>query len=125
MVTWDGSPDCPGGSGEPPYVRILLADVIFEAEPHDVRVPADAGEVLNYVRAAEFGLEQIRAGDPFSLSLLRELHRILFEGVRSGDKRPGEVRERGVLIGRTGHTYDSAPFVPPCHTALPPLLTNL
>ncbi|MFL6237799.1 MAG: Fic family protein, partial [Thermoanaerobaculia bacterium] len=38
--------------------------------------------------------------------------------------RPGEIRDRGVLIGRTGQTYETARFVPPCHTALAPLLTN-
>jgi Fic family protein len=99
--------------------------LLFEAEPDELSAPADAQEVMNYVRATEFGLAQIRAGQPFSLMLIRELHRVLLEGVRGGEKRPGEIRNRGVLIGRTGQTYETARFVPPCHTALEPLLVNL
>ncbi len=99
--------------------------LLFEAGPDDGRGPADAQEVLNYVRATEFGLEQMRVGHPFSLMLIREMHRLLLEGVRGGEKRPGVVRDRGVLIGRTGQTYETARFVPPCHTELDPLLTNL
>lgn len=99
--------------------------LLFEAEPDELRSPADAQEVLNYVRAIEFGLAQIRSGYPFSLMLIRELHRVLLEGVRGGDRRPGVIRDRGVLIGRTGQTYETARFVPPCHTELDPLLVNL
>lgn len=99
--------------------------LLFEAEPNELRSSADAHEVLNYVRAAEFGLKQIRSGHPFSLMLLRELQRVLLEGVRGGEKRPGEIRDCGVLIRRTGQTYETARFVPPCPTALGPLLLNL
>src|SRR5262245_24763760 len=99
--------------------------LLFEAEPDDLRHPADAQEVLNYVRATEFGLAQIRAGYPFSLHLIREVHRVLLEGVRGGEERPGELRNRGVLIGQPGQTYETARFVPPCHTALSPLLDDL
>ncbi len=99
--------------------------LLFEADPSELSIPGDAQEVLNYVRAMEFGVAQVRAGYPFSLMLIRELHRVLLEGVRGGEKRPGEVRDRSVLIGRTGQTYETARFVPPCHTALQPLLVNL
>jgi len=98
--------------------------LLYEVEPEDVRRTDDAGEVMNYVSATQFGLEQMRAGYPFTLGLIRELHRVLLTDVRGGDKRPGEIRDRGVLIGRTGQTYDTARFVPPCHTTLEPLLVN-
>jgi Fic family protein len=99
--------------------------LLFEAEPEELRHPGDAQEVLNYVRATDFGLAQIRAGYPLNLGLIREVHRVLLDGVRGGEKRPGEVRDRGVLIGRAGQTYETARFVPPCHTALAPLLDDL
>jgi Fic family protein len=99
--------------------------LLFEVDPNELNAPSDAQEVLNYVRATEFGLAQIRAGYPVTLKLLRELHRVLLEGVRGGEKRPGEFRDGGVLIGRTGQTYETARFVPPCHTTLEPLMVNL
>lgn len=98
--------------------------LLHQAQPNDLRRTRDAEEVLNHVRAAEFGLEQVRGGYPITLHLIRELHRILLTGARGDDMRPGEFRDRGVLIGRTGQTYETARFVPPCHTALGPLLAN-
>lgn len=95
---------------------------LFEAEPDDVAHPQDAEEVRNYVRAAEFGLEAIRGGYPFSWSLIEEVHRVLMEGVRGGEKRPGRLRTHPVLIGKKGQTFDTARFVPPCHTQLRPLV---
>jgi len=53
---------------------------LFEAQPDEIHHPADAEEVLNYVLAVEHGLEQIRRGFPFSLHLLREVHKILMQG---------------------------------------------
>jgi Fic family protein len=95
---------------------------LFEAQPDEVHHPADAEEVRNYVLAVEHGLTRVRQGSPFTLQLLREVHAILLRGVRGGDKRPGEIRSRPVLLGRAGQTYEDARFVPPCHTALEPLL---
>lgn len=97
---------------------------LFEAESDGVRHPADAEEVRNYVQAANYGLEAIRTGYPFSLPMIRELHRVLLHDVRGGEKRPGELRDRGVLIGREGQRYDTARFVPSCRTQLGPLLDD-
>src|SRR5262249_33179750 len=97
---------------------------LFEAQPGEMQHPADAGEVRNYVRALEHGLEQIRQGYPFSLKLLRELHSILLEGVRGRDQRPGRIRDRAALIGREGQTFATARFVPPCHTKIEPMLRD-
>ncbi len=97
---------------------------LFEVQPEEAPHPADAGEVRNYVRALEHGLEQIRQGYPFSLNLLRELHSILLEGVRGADKRPGRLRDRAVLLGREGQTFETARFVPPCHTKIEPMLRD-
>jgi Fic family protein len=98
--------------------------LLHEVQPNDLRRTRDADEVLNHVRAAEFGLKQVQAGYPITLQFIRELHRILLTGVRGDDMRPGEIRDRPVLIGRTGQTFETARFVPPCHTTLRPLLDN-
>ena len=95
---------------------------LFEAEPDHLSHPSDAAEVRNYVIALEHGLSAVRADNPFNLQLLREVHRVLLSGVRGAEKRPGEIRDRGVRIG--GATLEDARFVPPCHTALRPLLDD-
>jgi Fic family protein len=97
---------------------------LFEAQPEEVHHPADAEEVRNYVRAVEHGLTQVRRGAPFTLQLLREVHQILLSGVRGGERRPGQIRSCPVLLGQAGQTYEEARFIPPCHTALDPLLRD-
>jgi Fic family protein len=97
---------------------------LFEAQPNETHHPADAGEVRNYVQAVEDGLTKIRQGMPFTLHLLQGVHSILLSGVRGGEKRPGEIRTRPVLLGQPGQTFENARFVPPCHTALGPLLRD-
>jgi Fic family protein len=98
---------------------------LFEIEPDQNENPDDAQEVRNYVAALEFGLDQIRRGFPITLHMLRELHQVLMQGVRGAEKRPGQIRDRAVLIGQMGQTFDTARFVPPCHPALTPLLDDL
>ncbi|MBI5653089.1 MAG: Fic family protein [Chloroflexi bacterium] len=72
----------------------------------------DAREVLNYVRAMEYGLERITAL-PISLRFIRELHARLMEGVRGERATPGEFRRTQNWIGRPGCTLTDADFVPP------------
>jgi len=97
---------------------------MFEAEPNEISYPSDVSEVANYVRALEHGVDRIRNGMPLTLRLLCEVHRVLLEGVRGGERRPGEFRQCGVMIGRQGQSFEQARFVPPCHTVLDPLLTE-
>jgi Fic family protein len=73
---------------------------------------SDAREVLNYVRALEYGLERLDTL-PVSLRLLRELHERLMEGVRGERATPGEFRRSQNWIGRPGCTLNEADFVPP------------
>jgi Fic family protein len=98
--------------------------LLFEAEPNDFKHPADANEVLNYVKAVEFGLNAIRSGYPFSWGLIEEVHRVLMNDVRGGEMRPGQLRDRPVLLGRSGQSFEQARFVPPCHTQLRPLVDD-
>ena len=95
---------------------------LFEAEPEHVSHPSDVAEVANYVRALEHGLELLKNGLPLCLRVLREVHGKLLEGVRGGQKAPGDFRRCDVMIGRQNQAYHQARFVPPMHTALAPLL---
>jgi Fic family protein len=95
---------------------------LFEAEPEVLSQSSDAVEVRNYVRALEHGLDYVRDGHPFSLQMIREVHQILLNDVRGADRRPGQIRDRAVLIGQSGDDFDTSRFVPPCHTSLAPLL---
>jgi len=73
---------------------------------------ADAREVLNYVRALEYGLERVQTL-PVSLRLVRELHERLMEGVRGGKATPGEFRRSQNWIGKSGCTLNDADYIPP------------
>jgi Fic family protein len=71
---------------------------------------ADVKEVFNYVLALKYGLRRLEIL-PVSLRLIREIHKVLMEGVRGDFATPGEFRTRQNWIG--GATINSAIFVPP------------
>lgn len=73
---------------------------------------SDLREVLNYVRALEYGLDRL-SSLPVSLRLLCELHVKLMEGVRGEQATPGEFRRSQNWIGKPGCTLNEAEFVPP------------
>ncbi len=75
-------------------------------------VPSDAHEVHNYVRAMNHGLAR-RQRLPVSLRLIREIHKVLLEGVRGEHLTPGEFRRIQNWIGPANSTIDTAPYVPP------------
>jgi Fic family protein len=73
---------------------------------------SDVKEVYNYVLALDYGLKRLQEL-PLSLRLLRELHKILFEGVRGGESRPGEFRQAQNWIEPEGCSLEEAVYVPP------------
>jgi len=73
---------------------------------------SDVREVLNYVRALEYGLERLNTL-PVSLRLIRELHERLMAGVRGEHATPGQFRRSQNWIGPPGCTLNQARFVPP------------
>ncbi|MDH5361626.1 MAG: Fic family protein [Gammaproteobacteria bacterium] len=83
-----------------------------EAEIFDAQRPRDVDEVLNYVRAMNYGLERL-ASLPLSTRLIREIHNELLSGVRGGNRQPGELRKIQNWIGPAGCTLKEASFVPP------------
>jgi Fic family protein len=84
----------------------------------------DVVEVSNYVAALTHGLQRIRQDDfPLSSRLIRELHSVLMRAGRRSDKQPGEFRTSQNWLG--GTRPGNARFVPPPHTYVPELVSNL
>jgi Fic family protein len=85
-----------------------LEDVLeFEIDPTGGDRPKDVEEVVNYVRAMNFGLERLRTL-PLSLRLIREIHGELLAGVRGAERGPGEFRRSQNWIGPAGSTLSNA-----------------
>lgn len=90
-----------------------LEDVLeFEIDHRGDEQPRDVEEVVNYVRALNYGLKRLETL-PLSLRLIREIHGILLAGVRGAERSPGEFRRSQNWIGPPGCSLESATFVPP------------
>ena len=82
----------------------------------------DWEEVQNYVKATNYGVKRIKDGFPVCTRLIRELHKILMQGVRGEYKTPGEFRTSQNWIG--GSRPSNAVYVPPPHTEIAECLTD-
>jgi Fic family protein len=90
-----------------------LDDVLaFELEAQPLDLPADVGEVVNYVRAMNYGLERL-AELPLSLRLIRETHRELLQDVRGDERSPGDFRTSQNWIGPARAPLSQAVYIPP------------
>ena len=85
--------------------------LLFELEQAPGAPLDDVVEVSNYVAALEHGIERLRAGQPLSNRLIREIHRKLLSRGRGSEKQPGEFRRSQNWIG--GTRPGNAAFVPP------------
>lgn len=83
-----------------------------ELEPEEIDPLSDVLDLVNYVRAMNFGLERIEAL-PLSLRLIREIHRELLKDGRGSGATPGEFRRSQNWIGPPGAGLAQATFVPP------------
>lgn len=82
----------------------------------------DWEEVQNYVKATNYGVERIKEGFPVCTRLIREIHKILMNGVRGEHKTPGEFRTSQNWIG--GSMPSTAVYVPPPYTEIVECLTD-
>jgi len=101
-----------------------LDDVLaYEMDPKRQDLPADIDEVVNYIKAMNYGLGRLDTL-PLSLRLLREIHSRLMEGTRGGNKSPGDFRQSQNWIGGARGLVD-ATFIPPPPHEMRAALGNL
>ena len=96
---------------------------VFEIDASGEAPNADVEEVIAYVDALVWGLEQL-AILPLGARLIRGMHHRLMAGVRGRDRTPGELRTTQNWIGAPDSTIETAEFVPPPPQELPSLLTD-
>lgn len=81
-------------------------------DPRQSHHNEDLAEVVNYVRSLEHALDLLQEL-PLCNRLIRESHKILMEGVRGKDKRPGQFRDSQNWIGGQGSDLNTASYIPP------------
>jgi Fic family protein len=86
--------------------------------------PRDVDEVVNYVRAMNYGLGRLK-DLPVSVRLIREIHRELLADARGSHLTRGELRKSQNWIGPAGCTLNEATFVPPPLESVPEALGAL
>jgi Fic family protein len=99
-----------------------MEEALLDKEDIPLDKRDDWEEVQNYIKAMEsaiIALEKL----PFSSRLIRETHKVLLQGVRGEKKQPGEFRKSQNWIG--GATINDALFIPPVHTSVPELMSDI
>lgn len=99
-----------------------IEEAFFSKEEINAEKRNDWEEVQNYISAINEAVKLLHTL-PFSSRLIRQTHKILLQGVRGEHKLPGEYRSSQNWIG--GASISDAVFVPPIHTSLPDLMSDL
>jgi Fic family protein len=99
-----------------------IADAMMEKDDIALNRVDDWIEVQNYIAAMNYGVERLQQL-PFSSRLIKETHGILLKGSRGEQKRPGNFRTSQNWIG--GATINDAKFIPPVHTSIADLMSDL
>lgn len=99
-----------------------IEEALLEKDDIPLDKRDDWEEVQNYIKAMEWAINALDKL-PFSSRLIRETHKILLQGVRGERKQPGEFRSSQNWIG--GVTINDAIFIPPVHTTVPELMSDI
>ena len=104
--------------------RISMQEVLLSEAKEREEKTKDAQEVVNYINTVNYALTKIEKS-PINVELIKEMHKVLMEGVRGDDKAPGEFREVQNWIGSELSKVSNANFVPPNPEAVPKLMEDL
>lgn len=96
-----------------------IDEVIVTKEQIDPEKRDDWEEVRNYVKAINYGIDELERL-PLSNRLIRNIHTILLNSVRGKNKQPGEFRKSQNWIG--GSNLTNAYFIPPHHSEIEELM---
>lgn len=91
-----------------------LSDLFFFEAAGEQQKQSDVQEVINYVKALNYGIERLNEL-PLSVRLLCEIHEKLMQDVRGNESRltPGEIRRSQNWIGKAGSSLLDATYIPP------------
>jgi Fic family protein len=102
--------------------RTNIEEAIMEAKDIPPEKRNDWNEVQNYILAMQEAIESLK-NIPLSTRLIKQTHKVLLQGVRGAHKQPGEFRKSQNWIG--GASIQDAVFVPPIHTSVQELMSDL
>jgi len=98
-----------------------MDDALLEENEIDPEKRDDWREVQNYIKAMNAAIGSLK-DLPVSTRLIKETHRILLDGTRGENKRPGIIRDSQNWIG--GGSIKTAHFIPPHQSELESLLSD-
>lgn len=99
-----------------------IKEVLLNKEDINEEKRDDWDEVQSYIAALNQAIESLDK-IPFSSRLIKQIHQTLLRGVRGKHKLPGEFRVSQNWIG--GATLTDAVFIPPIHTSINELMSDL
>ena len=102
--------------------RTRIEEALLDRDEIPAEKRDDWEEVQNYIEAMHHAVDALNRL-PFSTRLIRKAHRVLMQGVRGQNKRPGAFRRSQNWIG--GASIKDALFVPPVHPSIGDLMTDL
>ena len=103
--------------------RTTLSELFINETGEEAGEKDDVQEVINYVNALEFGLNEIK-NSSINEALIKKMHAILLTGVRGEDKDPGQYKVHQNWIGRSNDIME-ADFIPASPESVPRLMKNL
>ena len=99
-----------------------MEEALMDREDVPLDKRDDWAEVQNYIAAMNAAIKELETL-PLSSRLIRDVHRVLMQGVRGEHKQPGEFRTSQNWIG--GSSINDAIFVPPVWTEIAELMSDI
>ncbi len=102
--------------------QATLDDILDPALEDNIN--SNVADVINYIKAVWYAINRLQEL-PLCNRLLREIHGVLLEDVRGGEKNPGEFRYSQNWIGPPGSTLNNANYIPPNPEDMEVAMSNL